>query len=207
MLIRRPLWRSFTERFIDNAVTHVGRGGHAMLWRRGTAKPVAWMLLPCTVDGALPELAFWSILGIDKRTWSAIPSGVAKGLATMRIPRDREWAVEEWCERDSKWQGSTRDVELDCLTCAACCIRNRVVLDADDLARWNAANRQDLAGKAYTRTVNGEVVLRLAPDGGCVHLRGKACSIYALRPDNCSVFPAGSEPCLASREEEFGWTD
>ena len=56
--IRRPLWRSFTHRFIANAVRHVREGGHALVWRPGTAKkPVAWMLLPCGPEGELPELA------------------------------------------------------------------------------------------------------------------------------------------------------
>jgi Fe-S-cluster containining protein len=26
------------------------------------------------------------------------------------------------------------------------------------------------------------------------------CAIYAIRPFNCSVFPVGSEACLAARE-------
>ena len=58
------------------------------------------------------------------------------------------------------------------------------------------------------QTHRGEVVLRLrAEDKACVHLRGTLCGIYTLRPDNCSVFPAGSEPCLGSRKEEFDIDD
>ena len=207
MNIRRPLWRSFTQRYIKNAVEHVSAGGHAILWRSGSPKPSAWMLLPCGSDGALPELAFWSLLSLEKQRYQRVPRGPAKGLATARIPRDREWAVEEWCERDAKWPGSTRDVDLDCMTCAACCKNNRVILYEADIDGWDEAGRSDLSGKAYTRNSKGDVVLRLKADGDCVHLHGTLCGIYEMRPSNCSMFPAGSEPCLSSREEEFGLVD
>lgn len=206
-IIQRPLWRSFNERFLKNAAEHVRAGGHAMVWRKGPARPVAWMLLPCGPDGEVPELAFWSMLSLSKRAYDVIKRGPAKGLATMRIPRDYEDAVEQWCERDSRWPGATREIELDCMDCAACCTRNRVLLDEDDFARWRAAGREDLLGKAYVRKDKGKVVLRLRPDGTCVHLQDKLCGIYALRPDNCSAFPAGSEPCLQSRLDEFGVVD
>jgi Fe-S-cluster containining protein len=166
------------------------------------------MLLPCGDDGAVTELGYWSILALDKRRYQVIRSGRAKGLATSRIPRDLEYAVEEWCERDARWPGTTREVELDCTTCAACCKSNRVVLDDPDFRRWREAGRGDLAGKAYVRTDRGEVVLRLRKDDkACVHLRGTLCGIYAVRPDNCSLFPAGSEPCLGSRKEELDIVD
>lgn len=203
-LVRRPLWRSFTQRFLANAVAHVRAGGHAMVWRPGPSRPVAWMLLPCGPDGEITELAMWSLLALEKRNYTVIRRGPAKGLATMRIPRAYEEAVERWCERDSKWPGSTREIELDCTRCAACCRNNRVVLDEDDFARWRAAGRDELTSKAYTRTSKGVVVLRLKQDKTCVHLQGTLCGIYPLRPDNCSSFPVGSEPCLESRWQEFG---
>jgi hypothetical protein len=206
-VVRRPLWRSFTQRFLANAAAHVRAGGHAMVWRPGPTKPVAWMLLPCGPEGEITELGLWSMLSLNKRNYEVIDSGPAKGLATMRIPRDYEAAVEAWCERDSKWPGATREIELDCVACSACCRANRVVLDDDDFARWRAAGRDDLRGRAYTRTSKGAVVLRLKADKTCVHLNGTLCGIYTLRPDNCSLFPAGSEPCLQSRLEEFGWQE
>jgi uncharacterized protein len=207
-LICRPLWRSFKQRFLSNAVAHVRAGGHALVWRNGPARPIGWLLLPCGPDGEVTELGYWSILALEKKHYSIVERGVAKGLATMRIPRDVQWAVEDWCERDSKWPGSTREIALDCMTCSACCRDNRVVLDQDDLQRWKDAGRSDLAGKPYVRTDRGEIVLRLQRDTrACVHLRGTLCGIYAYRPDNCSLFPAGSEPCLTSREEEFGIVD
>lgn len=171
-------------------------------------RPVAWMLLPCGPDGEMPELSFWTILALEKRAYEVVPSGLAKGLATLRAPRDLEATLESWCERDSAFAGATRRIVLDCVACAACCTKNRVVLYDEDFARWKAAGRDDLRGKAYTRTDKGEVVLKLRKsDGGCVHLNGTLCGIYTMRPDNCSMFPAGSEPCLTSREEEHGWGD
>lgn len=205
MTVLRPLWRSFTQRFIANAATHVRAGGHAMVWRPGTGKkPVAWMLLPTDASGDLTELGFWSALALERNTYERLKSGPAKGLATLRIPRDFEHAVESWCERDSRWPGSTRAVQLDCLTCASCCKRNRVQLDDDDFARWHEADRDDLSQKPYTRTEKGITLVQLKKSGDCVHLDGVYCGIYALRPDNCRLFPVGSEPCLGARKEELG---
>ena len=42
----------------------------------------------------------------------------------------------------------------------------------------------------------------------CKHLGDdNRCGIYPIRPDACSTFPAGSECCLSSREEEMGIVD
>jgi Fe-S-cluster containining protein len=178
-----------------------------MVWRRGTSKrPVAWMLLPTDAEGTPTELATWSMLALEKSSFEIVRAGAAKGLATMRIPRDYEQAVEEWCERDSKWSGTTRDVGFDCLECGSCCRDNRVILYDEDYARWKAAGRDDLFGKPYLRNVKGIVMLRLRNDEekNCVHLKSdNKCGIYAIRPYNCSSFPVGSEPCLESRREEL----
>jgi Fe-S-cluster containining protein len=205
--IRRPLWRSYSQRFIANAAAHVRAGGHALLWRPGPSSPVAWMLLPLDAEGDMPLMATWSMLALEKRRFDVVRRGPARGLATMRIPRDYETAVEGWCERDAMWPGATREIELDCVTCAACCRNNRVQLEPEDYALWRANDRKDLAGRAYTRRRDGQVLLRLRTDGACVHLQGALCDIYPLRPDACRVFPAGSEPCLESRREEFGAND
>ncbi len=48
----------------------------------------------------------------------------------------------------------------------------------------------------------------LAKSKDCKHLGSdNKCAIYAIRPDACSTFPAGSECCLSSREEEMGIVD
>jgi hypothetical protein len=58
------------------------------------------------------------------------------------------------------------------------------------------------------REEDGTVVLRLLASRNCRHLRrDKRCAIYELRPDSCRLFPAGSECCLYSREEELGIVD
>lgn len=184
-----------------------------MVWRPGPtarSKPVAWMLLPTDGEGTPTELATWSMLALEKSSFEIVRSGAAKGLATMRIPRDYEQAVEEWCERDSKWTGTTRVVAFDCLECGSCCRDNRVVLYDEDYARWKQAGRDDLFGKPYLRNVKGIVMLRLRNEEpkNCVHLKSdNKCGIYALRPSNCSTFPVGSEPCLESRREEMNEID
>jgi Fe-S-cluster containining protein len=76
------------------------------------------------------------------------------------------------------------------------------VLDLADFDRWRKAGRKDLLGKDYIKRSNGKVTLRFALDGRCQHLGADIkCAIYPIRPDNCSVFVAGSEACLAAREE------
>ena len=84
-----------------------------------------------------------------------------------------------------------------------------VLLDGDDFARWRKAKRPDLAGKAYIkRARDGKVTLRFADSGACQHLgRDNKCRIYAIRPDNCSVFVVGSEACLAAREDTLRLRD
>lgn len=208
--VTRPVWRSFTQRYLANAATHVRAGGHALVWKRGPASPIAWMLVPCDADGDVPELSFWSILALEKNTYELVRGGCAKGLAILRIPRAYEQAVEEWCERDSIWPGTTRDVAFDCLECGSCCRDNHVKLYDEDFTRWTDAGRDDLAGRAYLRTVKGRVMLRLRkdPQKSCVHLADdNKCNIYALRPFNCSSFPVGSEPCLESRRDEMNRVD
>ena len=202
--VLRPVWRSFTQRFIANAAAHVRKGGHAMVWRKGPSTPIAWMLAPCDAKGNIPELSLWSMLALEKSTYEVVTRGPAKGLAIMRIPRAYEQAVEEWCERDSMWTETTRWVEFDCLECGACCRDNKVVLYDEDYARWHAADRDDLAGRAYLRNEKGRVMLKLRRVEGkpCVHLLSdNKCHIYELRPFNCSSFPVGSEPCLESRRD------
>ena len=182
-----------------------------MVWRAGTGrKPTAWMLLPANADGDVPELTMWSILALERNAFEIVKRGAAKGLATMRIPRDYEQAVEEWCERDSMWPGTSREVAFDCLECGSCCRDNRVVLYDEDYARWHAANRDDLAGRPYTRNVKGIVMLKLRNDRqkNCVHLHDdNKCGIYQYRPYNCSSFPVGCVRCLVSVRYDFNLID
>lgn len=209
--ILRPVWRSFKERFLSNAAAWVRSGGCAVVWRPAKGPDAAWLLLPLDDEGgadAMPEPAYWAMLAVYLEKYKRIARGPAKGLATVRVARDYEHEVEHWCERDSKYEASTREIELDCMTCAACCINNRVVLDKEDLDRLAGSDRPELIKKPYVRTEKGVKLLALDKGtGACVHLKGQLCGIYERRPDNCRWFPAGTEPCLIARRDEFGWVD
>ena len=110
--------------------------------------------------------------------------------------------------RDSVHPGPTRELELDCLDCGACCKDNRVELDDADVARFERAGRGELARPPYAKREDGSVILVLRKDRRCKHLaEDNKCGIYAIRPDACSTFPAGSECCLSAREEEMGILD
>jgi Fe-S-cluster containining protein len=138
-----------------------------------------------------------------------VKEGPALGLAWARASRRYVRAVLDWCERDSVHEGATREVTFDCVTCAACCHDADVLLSKEDLARWKAAGRQDLAGRSYVkRARDGKVTLRFAESGRCQHLLAdRRCGIYELRPDNCRAFVVGSEACLSARDETLGLRD
>jgi Fe-S-cluster containining protein len=194
--VRRPVARTYLPKYVANAAKHVRAGGLAVI-----REPRGWyLLLPCDADGDMAELPAWALLDIGVERSSRVRDGAAKGLRRARIPREMREVVAGWCERDSVEPESTVLETLDCMACGACCRDNDVQLDRDDFARWRAAGRADLEAPEMLRARKKK--LRVLPNGDCVHLRGNLCGIYALRPDNCRVFPAGSECCLFAREEQ-----
>jgi Fe-S-cluster containining protein len=197
--IDRPVWRKFRARWLARAATHVRRGGHAVIERDDGGVE---LLLGVGEDGKITELGLWSVLAIEQQRWRRVKDGPAKGLASVKVRDAFGGSVVDWCDRDSVHAGSTRRIELDCLECGACCHQSNVVLDEDDFARWREAGRKDLFDKAYLKKKNGRVTLRFLENGRCRNLgRDNKCGIYAIRPDNCSVFVVGSECCLAARED------
>lgn len=188
------------------AAAHVRAGGHAAVTLEDGRVDV---LLTVDGDGRLTELGQWALLSIEHTRWRRVKDGPAEGLGTARIEGRYAGSVLDWCERDSVHEGSTREVSLDCLDCAACCHDADVQLEERDLARWREAGRADLLARGYVRRArDGKVTLRFAPSGRCQHLADDLrCRIYALRPFNCSVFVIGSEACLAAREDTRGLRD
>lgn len=159
-------------------------------------------------DNDIPELFLWAILDLEKRKWSRVREGVASGLGESLIPRRKHWVAERWMERDGARPGPSATIVLDCLDCGACCKDSKVVLDADDLLRWKRAGRPDLARAPHVKRVGGKLMMPMSAAGPCKHLQhDNKCDIYALRPFNCSSFPAGSEPCLGTREDTLGIVD
>ncbi|MFO0619040.1 MAG: YkgJ family cysteine cluster protein [Polyangiaceae bacterium] len=100
---------------------------------------------------------------------------------------------------------SEPDSELDCLACGACCRTGhdgRILIPAEDLARWRRIGRPDLA-EAIQPGHFGEVAFATRDDGSCVHLgtstSPNACAIYADRGTTCREFERGSWQCLEFR--------
>lgn len=204
--IERPVWRRFRPRWRSRAIEHVRAGGCAAIVSEDGRVDV---LLPVDARGKITELGWWALLSIEQRRWRRVKDGPAQGLASARIKLSYEGAILDWCERDAIHPDPTRQVALDCTTCAACCHDATVLLEERDLDRFRAAGREELAGRAYIkRSRDGRVVLRFAEGGRCQLLRqDNLCSIYAIRPDNCRAFVAGSEACLSAREETLGIRD
>jgi hypothetical protein len=201
----RPVVRSFTHRFAREAAAHVKAGGHALVWQ----SPKRALLVfrdPDPKDEG--DLGLWSLLDMQMNKWEVDHTGVYKGLATVRIPRDCLDLVRERATRDSIHPGATRTMRLDCETCAACCRKNRVELEREDIQRFKAAGRADLLAAPFTRKDGRKLVLRLLKSGDCRHLQPNLrCGIYPIRPEACRSFPPASEGCLFSREEMHGISD
>lgn len=148
------------------------------------------------------------MLDLGRSGYSIARSGPFAGMGYLRVPHDCYSIVRGRVVRDSIHPDPTRDLDLDCLACAACCRDNRVELDDCDVDRFEAAGRGELARAPYSRRDDGRLVLVLRSDRNCKHLGGdNRCAIYSIRPDACSTFPAGSECCLSSREEELDIVD
>ena len=205
MRVVRPIVRQFQARFEREIARHVRAGGHAVVWE---SEKRARLVFPTIDEDDENDLGLWSILNLGKSAWTDIESGPLKGFSTMPVPRDCLEIVRARAERDSTFEGTTREVDLDCLACGACCRDNEVILYRKDVARFRAAGRDDLLRPPYAKKKDGKLVLTLLRSKDCKHLGGdNKCAIYDFRPDACSSFPVGSEPCLFSREEELGLVD
>jgi Fe-S-cluster containining protein len=201
----RPVVRAFYRRERRLAVDHVRAGGHAVIWEGPLC---ARLLLPPPDENDPHDLALYSILDLGKKRYEISRRGITKGLATALVGRDSSGIVRERIERDRYHTGATRELTLDCMECAACCYSNEVVLDKEDVARFGRAGRPELAKMPYARRRNGKLMLRLAPDGGCLQLGpGNRCNIYDVRPEMCRAFPVGSECCLSTRADDLGLYD
>jgi hypothetical protein len=203
--IVRPVVRSFAWRFRANAATWVRAGGHSVVW---IAPRRARLVVPRPRVDDDSDPGLWSALDLGLSELAPISRGPFAGLSILRIPHDCYSIVRARILRDSIHEGPTRVIGLDCLSCAACCVANRVILDDDDIARFDEAGHRELARPPYSRREDGVTVLVLRRDRSCKHLGAdKRCAIYRIRPSACSTFPAGSECCLSSRAEEFGIVD
>jgi Fe-S-cluster containining protein len=202
--VERPVWRRFAPRFVERAASWVRSGGHAAVVDGERVD----VLLGAT-SGRITEPGLWSLLAIEQSRWRRVKEGPAEGLARARVHDAFAAVVLDWCERDETHEGPTRTLFLDCTACAACCMEANVVLGERDLDRFRRGGRPEIAQRAYVRRArDGRITLRFLPNGRCPHLGAdRLCGIYEMRPDNCRVFPAGSEACLAAREDTLGWRD
>lgn len=191
--ITRPVWRGFAQTQLLSAHAHARAGGLAVV--RG---PTRWSVLTPAPDGDIPELCFWALMDLGVKSPKVHP----EGLASAPLSEGMKTLARRWMKRDKALPGATTEVSLDCMACGACCRRNKVLLDDDDFARWRDAGREDLGAPPFVRRQRGRSLLVLHANGDCLHLRGNACGIYPLRPDNCRAFPAGCEPCLSARLED-----
>ena len=98
-------------------------------------------------------------------------------------------------------------LELDCLTCGACCRTGhdgRILVPEEDLVRWRRIGRPDLCEQVQPGHF-GEVGFATNETGACVHLGTEvsenACQIYDVRGTTCREFERGSWQCLEFRRD------
>lgn len=205
MRVTRPVVRSFDLPYRREAAAWVQAGGHALVW---LASRRARLFFARPRAGDDYDLGWWSALDLGRSEYSIARTGPFSGMAYLRVPHDCYSIVRDRVFRDSIHPGPTRELDLDCLECGACCKDNRVVLEDVDIERFGKAGRSELARAPYARREDGQVILVLSKSKACKHLApDNKCGIYAIRPNACSTFPVGSECCLSSREEEMGIVD
>jgi len=202
----RPIVRSFKVQYTREAIEHVRAGGHAVVWE---SESRAFLLFQKPLKTNPDDLGAWAVYDMGKSRWQSHVRGDLKGLCSSRIARDGLWIAKRRAERDSIHPGTTRKVDADCTKCAACCVDNEVLLQPQDIERFQQAGRPELAKSPYARRRrDGRVVLTLLPSKRCHHLRrNRTCGIYDLRPQPCREFPVGSESCLFAREQTLGVCD
>jgi len=205
MRVVRPVVRSYRWPHLEAAAAWVRAGGHSIVWiapRKGR------LVFARPKSGDDRDLGWWSVLDLGRTEYRLAGPGPFQGMAFIPVPHDCYAIVRFRVARDSIHPHATRPMELDCLSCGACCRDNRVELDDVDIARFEQAGRADLARAPYARREDGSVILVLRKDKRCKHLaEDNKCNVYPIRPDACSTFPVGSECCLSSREEELGIVD
>jgi Fe-S-cluster containining protein len=68
-------------------------------------------------------------------------------------------------------------VPVPCAGCVACC---HTEVEVDD-----AEPKSNRAHQRTTINTDGKLVLRRTPEGACIHLSGRGCTIYRYRPLAC----------------------
>jgi len=87
----------------------------------------------------------------------------------------------------------SRGLAFECTSCGRCCTgRGSYVWVTVEEAAALAARFElslDDFGRRYLRRVGGRYALVDGPRGDCVFLKGKLCTVYDHRPQQCRTFP------------------
>ena len=154
--IVRPVVRSFVPRFRANAASWVRAGGHAIVW---VTSRQARLVVERPQQATSPTPAFGPLStsgGRSSSRWLEVRSAGSPPFGSRMTATPSATSGSA----DRLRQGPTT-LGLDCLSCAACCKANRVVLDDADIARFDGAGCGHLARPPYARRDDGATVLVL----------------------------------------------
>jgi Fe-S-cluster containining protein len=97
-------------------------------------------------------------------------------------------------------------VQLDCLTCGACCFQRAgtILVTEADIERWRERSRLDIIEQLEPGHF-GFRAFKMSERGCCVFhgttQAEHACAIYADRAEVCRDFEAGSSQCHEFRRD------
>ncbi|HEX3346067.1 MAG TPA: YkgJ family cysteine cluster protein, partial [Polyangiaceae bacterium] len=148
MRVVRPVVRSYRWPHLEEAASWVHAGGHAVVW---LAPRKARLVFRRPKKDDENDLGNWSVLDMGLSDHRVVRRGPFAGLAFILVPHDCYAIIRFRVVRDSVHPGPTRELDLDCLECGACCKDNRVVLDDADVARFEKAGRGELARAPYAK--------------------------------------------------------
>ncbi|MDR1974403.1 MAG: YkgJ family cysteine cluster protein [Bacteroidales bacterium] len=90
--------------------------------------------------------------------------------------------------------------EIDCTQCGNCCIELNPEVHSDDIERY--AKLDGISTEEYKNQFcekdefEDNICFKNRP---CRYLKGKECSIYEIRPQNCRMYPYTQEDRFISR--------
>ena len=105
-----------------------------------------------------------------------------------------------------KLSDKTVHFDFKCAKCGNCCAVPGYVhiklSDAKGMAKILGMTLKDFRKKYVTKD-DGELVLKMSVQGGCIFFVNRRCIVYAARPTQCKTFPFWKDSFLNKTEWNY----